>query len=229
MQSIFIDKVTIMLRHFREGAGLSQSEISHRLKIGLRSYQRYEAGESIPSIDLVYSLGKELGFELKDFFAPHELKDSLPGLRFIKDHADEKKFLASSDIVESKILEFFHSSEFKRIQESGKIKEIKNHDWFMKSPFPLELASPKSSIINPVAKKISGFSSDTVPTLAGQTDPKLLGLIWGILLDGNYRYFEQDTTPILPRGQFRLNVKGIYSQVNQNYLCLNLLKLERLR
>ena len=70
----FLDKVIIQLRHNREAKGLSQQQLADLLEIGLRSYQRYENGESTPPIDLLYQASKVLNFDIKDLFDSTKLQ-----------------------------------------------------------------------------------------------------------------------------------------------------------
>lgn len=63
------------LKHLREQAGLTQEELSRRCGIPLRTYQRWESGESAarPSIPQVKALCRELKIsieELPDEFGP---------------------------------------------------------------------------------------------------------------------------------------------------------------
>lgn len=226
-QKIFIDKVTVMLRCHREAAGMSQSELADRLKIGLRSYQRYESGESIPSIDIIYLISQILNFNLKDFFAPHELKDFVPGLRLFTGER-EHEFQELPNVRESNLLNFFNSPEYKQIVDSGDIRNIRNCEYFMKSNFPMALSSPRGTILNPVAQKKTGFHSDSISTSVGQNDPKHLAAIWGILMDHETLFFEQETTPTFPKGKFKMIARAAFSNVNQHYMVLSVLDFEEL-
>lgn len=63
------------LKQLREGLGLTQEELSRRCNIPLRTYQRWEAGETIarPTIPQVKALCRELKIpieKLPDDFGP---------------------------------------------------------------------------------------------------------------------------------------------------------------
>lgn len=63
------------LKYLREQSGLTQEELSRRCGIPLRTYQRWESGESIarPNIPQVKALCRELKVlieELPDEFGP---------------------------------------------------------------------------------------------------------------------------------------------------------------
>ena len=63
------------LRHLRERAGLTQEELARRCGIPLRTYQRWETGETAarPNIRQIKALCKELNIpigDLPDEFAP---------------------------------------------------------------------------------------------------------------------------------------------------------------
>lgn len=65
----------LSLRHLREQAGLTQEELARRSGIPLRTYQRWETGETLarPNIKQIKALCRELDIPIKDLpddFAP---------------------------------------------------------------------------------------------------------------------------------------------------------------
>lgn len=217
MPKTFLDKVIVLLRHYREAAGMSQSEIADRLKIGLRSYQRYESGESVPSIDLIYLLSKVLKFEMKDFFAPEE--SELDGFK-IYTGTDRDNFLTLPEVKQSQILEFYQGPEYKKILQSGDIKQIRNSSFFMNCPLPLAISSTKASVLNPAALKLTGFNNDHVPTSTSVDDVKKLGLMWAKMMNFDEAYFEHTSETVFPRGKAINNSKGIFAKSENHYLTI---------
>ena len=226
-QKLFIDKVIIMLRHYREAAGLSQSEVAERLNIGLRSYQRYESGESVPSIDLVFLMSKVLNFKLKEMFCPDEMVSSMEGFKLFT-AGEEAQFKDDPAIVDSKLLDFFHSEEFRTILKGGDIKKMKEIPFFMDSTYPLSFSNPKTTILNPVAQKLTGFNHEVVPTPSGQTSPKELGYIWAVFLDNETAFYHQETFPTFPKGKCRMIAKGAFQKLENHYGALALLDISSL-
>lgn len=219
-QKLFVDKVTVMLRHYREASGMSQSELADALKIGLRSYQRYESGDSVPSIDLVYLLSRVLNFDLRELFSPHDLKAHIPNVRFYEKE-NEKMFLTDSYVVESKILEIFNSNEFSKILDTGETKLIKNFDKFVNSPFPLALSTPKQTIINHTGQKQIGISHDVMSTVGPHNDARVMGLIWANCMDHKICFYDHEIKPRFPKGEMKLIVRGIFSGHHNHYMVLS--------
>lgn len=75
----------LSLRQLREQAGLTQEELARRSGIPLRTYQRWETGETLarPNIKQIKALCRELNIPIKDLpddFAPKRAssKDASP-------------------------------------------------------------------------------------------------------------------------------------------------------
>ncbi|MFP5387566.1 MAG: helix-turn-helix transcriptional regulator [Bacteriovoracia bacterium] len=214
-----------MLRHYREASGLSQSEVAEKLNIGLRSYQRYESGESVPSVDLVFLMSKVLDFELKDMFDPQSIVAGIQGFKLFNAN-EEAQFKDDPDIVESKLLDIFHSEEFNSVLIGGEIKKTKEIPLFRDSLFPLSFSTPKTTILNPTAQKLTGFNHEVVPTPSGQTSPRELGSIWAVLLDKDKAFFHQETFPNFPKGKSKMLSKGAFCKIQNNYGALALLDIK---
>jgi transcriptional regulator with XRE-family HTH domain len=227
-QKLFVDKVTVMLRHYREASGMSQSELAEAIQIGLRSYQRYESGESVPSIDIVYLMSKALNFELKDLFCPRELTSQVPGLK-IFDHDNQREFLTHTLVVESRLVDIFKSDEFARVLETGDIKLIRESELFRTNPYAVALSGPKHTIINQVVQRQSGIHHDSVPTTTGHDDPRALGIAWANFMDRETCYFQQETRPSFPRGEARMITRGIFAAQNNHYFILSVAEIEFIR
>lgn len=226
-QKLFVDRLTVLLRHYRESTGMSQSEVSERLKIGLRSYQRYEAGESVPSIDLLYLLSKELKFELKELFSPETQKSFLSDFKFYTNE-DKRHFTNNLDVLNSRLLDIYHSNEFKKVLESGDIRLIKENEIFKNAQYSLSLSHPKHTVFNPFAQKLTGSHADTFPTTSLHGDPKQMGMAWSLVMEREECFFENRLAPEFPKGLATMEVKGIYTGQNNHYLVLALLNINML-
>jgi len=219
-EKVFVDKVTVMMRFFREATGKSQSEIAELLNIGLRSYQRYESGESIPSIDIIYNLSRALNFELKDMFSPELKNELVPDFKIYKGE-EEKLFLQDPEVVTSKLMEIFNSPLYQKSLESGDFKIMKESPEFMNSPFCLAISQPRNTLLNTASTKVGGAHSDIVTTTSGHGDLKKLAMVWGLFMDSPVCYFEDITYPTFPKGKVKMRVKGIFSSFNGNYQILS--------
>ena len=224
-QKLFVDKMTVLLRHYREASGKSQSELADAVKIGLRSYQRYESGESVPSIDLIYLISKELNFELKEMFSPEDMRTELPHMK-IFDENNLHLFTDDSDIINCKLLEIYESPEFKNVLETGDFKSLREYAPFYQSPYKLVVSTPKQSLVNLATQKAGGFHSDVVPTMIGHDDARKLGITWAIFMDKKQAFFSDNTEPVIPKGKCKMKVKGIFTNHNRNYVTLAFSEIE---
>lgn len=68
MSELYINKFLTLLRHYRQQARISQSDMARVLGVSLRTYQRIENGESEPSLDLIAKSAEHLGFHLNELF-----------------------------------------------------------------------------------------------------------------------------------------------------------------
>ena len=64
----FLMDFSVLLRMKREKLSFSQFELSSKLGISLRTYQRIECGESEPSLSQVYKLAHILNFDVSEIF-----------------------------------------------------------------------------------------------------------------------------------------------------------------
>ena len=71
----FLKDFSVLLRLKRERLNFSQFELSSKLGISLRTYQRIECGDSEPSLSQVYKLAYILNFDVSEIFH-HEHKSS---------------------------------------------------------------------------------------------------------------------------------------------------------
>jgi transcriptional regulator with XRE-family HTH domain len=227
LQKALTDKFTELLKIHREASGLSQTDISEMLRIGLRSYQRYESGESSPSIEITYLLSRILKFELKELFEIKNPQHIIPGLKIY--HPNEVDQFMKKDLIEkSGFMAMTQSKEFQRILEKGDIKEIKKLHFFNSSNFSFSLSNPKNTILNTEALKITGFEDEIVPTNLGQDNPNLMGLIWANFLDTGSCFFEQVTYPNFPFGKSKMTVMGYYTNASQNHLVFGVLDFSKI-
>lgn len=226
LQKALTEKFTLILKNYREVSGLSQTDISEMLSIGLRSYQRYESGESSPSLEVTYLLSRILKFELRELFETENFNHIIPGLKIY--HPDQIETFANDSLVQqSEFLTFINSHDFQLVINKVDIREIRRSQFFNSSKFPLSLSNPRITILNSEALRLTGFNEDAVQTSLGQDNPGLMGLIWANLLDTKGCYFEQTTYPEFPNGKSKMIVKGFYKTFSQNHFVLGLLDISK--
>ena len=69
-----LNRFKVQLKLLRLSTGFSQQELSQKLKISLRSYQRLETGEATPSLDQLLAMTDIFQIKLDDFFHYKDVK-----------------------------------------------------------------------------------------------------------------------------------------------------------
>lgn len=128
---IFINKFIIRLRYYREEENLSQVEMANLLQIGLRTYQRYESGESIPPLYLLYPLSKILKVNPEDFIAEKEpLNHDWVN---IYEGTERKIFEQDPIIKESRLFDIFNSEEYRKVLKHQDLNLMRENPLFKSS------------------------------------------------------------------------------------------------
>lgn len=68
MLTTFADKFSTLLKYNRQRAGLTQVEVAVKADIGIRTYQRLESAEALPSIEVLFTLSQILEFKFSEIF-----------------------------------------------------------------------------------------------------------------------------------------------------------------
>lgn len=68
MLTTFTDKFSTLLKYYRLRAGLTQVEVAVKADIGIRTYQRLESAEALPSIEVLFILSQILDFKFSEIF-----------------------------------------------------------------------------------------------------------------------------------------------------------------
>ena len=221
----FLDSIVIQLRHYREANHFSQSDLATKLNCGLRSYQRYESGESIPPIDFLYQASKVMGFSLSNLMAPSEkLKDD-PNFQ---PYESEQIFLRLPLIQASQLLSLANSEVMAEVMRSGELAQLKTFIAFMKAPYCLGLSTPKQTIFNDAFLEKTGLGQHIVHGHTGYENLGQLGSIWGTLLEKHYQYFIESNPIGFPRGRFLKTTHGIFKNVGRKYYVLAVMDLEKI-
>lgn len=217
MINLFLEQFSIQLRFNREACGLSQQELSERLHIGYRTYQRFETGESIPSLDVVYLLSKELKFKLKDIFSPSENIKLNNRIKFYT--PDEESIFMSDPLVNKSRLLELAAHGF-----SEDYEELANIEIFNSSPYPLVITTPKNIIFNPKLKSILKFQNTVRSTISSDMIREL-GVLWASLIESNYKYFEERRKHRFPSGNIEMNLKSIFLKKNNRYIIFSVVDI----
>ena len=221
----FLDKMIIQLRHYREANQLSQTQMAEILKIGARSYQRYENGESVPSVDFIYMASKVLKFKVSDLFSPEEVALQIDGFRICK--PEEKLSFEADPLVQgSGLVAFTDSFAGKQVTKTGDLTLLKKMPEFMDCPYPLTVSNPKATFLNKAAQAKSGFIfSHLVATQTGSEDIKSLGIVWATLIEKGNTYFTYLKHAQMPNGRMRLDGRHIFRADHRSYVVFGVIDI----
>ncbi len=226
-QKLITEKVSAVLKKCREEKGLSQSELADILQIGLRSYQRYESGESKPTIDMAFHLSKVLKFELKDLFDEDSFKTLLPGLKvYLPEEIDE--FLNHRLVMDSKLMELYKSKELESVLKSGDFTQIRNLPSFRDNQCGISFSTTKSTILNPALVSGLNLTTDTIPTAGGHMDKMRMSIVWASVIDNDQCCFEDQGEVNFPSGKFFGTVRGIYMTRKKQNIILSAIEFHKI-
>ena len=217
----FLDQIVIQLRHYREARGISQVEAASLLRVGTRSYQRYEAGESIPTIDILYELAGILNFDLKDLFNPLKTAMLVPGFTIVEDSAG-----MNGAQLSLYPLELLDTNAMKETLQHGDLKRIKYADAFKNSKLPLAFSTPRQTILNLAAREALGIDNDLIPTHHLTGDIAQMGVIWGALIQRDNKIANFKTSIETLKGKLEINSLSIFITGKEQYYLLRNLEIK---
>jgi transcriptional regulator with XRE-family HTH domain len=226
-QTLITEKVSAVLKKCRENKGLSQSELADILQVGLRTYQRYESGESTPTIDVVFHLSKVLKFELKDLFDEDSSKTNLPQLKvYSPEEADE--FLNHRLVRDSKLMELYKSKELASVLKSGDCTQVRDVPLFRDNQYGVALSTVKTTVLNPALVSVLNFTTDTNPTASGHMDKMRMSYLWAEIIDNDYCFFKDLADVSFPSGNFIGDVLGIYISNKKQNIILSAMDIHKI-
>ena len=219
----FLDKIVIQLRLLRESRGYSQQQMADLINVGLRSYQRYESGESIPSIDLLYQACKVLDFELKDLFDNEEAKTYK---HFVPHSENEQTFMQDQTVKSSGIVEFINSPTHKKLRETGDVEQLIQIPEFMHAQYAFVVATPKLTILNHMAKSQGCFSQNIIPTHLPHQNKIHLVKMWAYLIEMAPASFEHKMELATDVGMKQVKGKYFFHKNDGKYFVTGVLNYE---
>lgn len=224
---LIVEKVSAVLKKCREEKGLSQSELADILQIGLRSYQRYESGESVPTVDVVFFLSTVLKFELKDLFDVDSSTTHLPHLKvYPPEEADE--FLNHRLVRDSKLMDLYKSKELASVLKSGDFTQIRDVPSFRDSQCGIAFSTIKYSILNPALVSVLNFTTDNIPTASGHMDQMRMSFVWAAVIDNEYCLFKDQSEVDYPSGKFIVDVRGLYMTHKKQNIIISAVELQKI-
>lgn len=223
MPKAFLDQIMLQIKHFREEEGFTQSEMAEKLKIGMRSYQRYESGESVPSLNFIYEASQVLNFTVKELFSPLEAIERVGEVTFFPGQKREE-FIAETGTYASNLFAVQESLLLKEALLNNNPELLRKEVLFQDPAIMMSVSTPKITLLNQRATKELGTPSDMMPTSSFHSSPRNVGILWAALLQTRPDYFIIKNRIDLPTGPKFVKAHAIFVSLNGHYLILRYLK-----
>ena len=218
-----LNQIIIQIKHFREEAGFTQTEMAEKLEIGMRSYQRYESGEAIPSLNFIFAAATILKFDIKDLFSPLEMLNKIGEVTFYSGDRREE-FINSSGPEVKELFTIRKSELFKEALQKNKLEAMKRNSLFYNSSQLLAISTPRITLLNPSARKALSFANDFINTSTFHSSPKNVGILWAALLQNMPEFFIMKTCINVSSEQICLESHNLFIKMNDHYFILRSFK-----
>jgi len=204
---------SVQLRHHREACKLSQQELAERIKIGYRTYQRFESGETTPSLDIIFQLAKELDFKLHEIFLPDNRIEKILQLKVFNEE-NEHEFLNDPQVYGSKLL------ELSKIDITNGIEAITQNPLFKNSTYYLGVTTFRNVNLNNAVRDKLGFKSNVISTPAATEYVREQGILWAYMMANGNKYAIEKRTYKYPAGVATLTLKRVLIEQNDVYAMI---------
>ncbi len=197
-----LERVVFKIKYNRAHLGISQQEMAKKLDISHRKYQRIEALESSPSLEMLFSLSQILKIKFSELSSP-EVPNFIP---------ENFEILNLSEDSLKTIFESTKSSNFFDLANNGEIESVINSnfqeilklDSFMESNYPLYLSDYNTTYLNPSLRKITNRPNDSKPTYQGWKDKKTFAQVWDMFTCFDIKYSKVTSEIKTPAGEITL-------------------------
>lgn len=220
----FLDQLMLQVKHLREEAGLTQLDMAEKLKIGIRSYQRYESCDSAPPIDFLYHASAILGFNLKELMFPQDNLSSIGEVHFFGED-ERNEFLERSGKDLTDLFSILKSLSFQQALIKNRPSILRDDISFQNSRDALSLSNIRTTLLNPSAQLAFDCTGDIIPTSSFHCNPKHVGILWGSLLLVKPAYFSLQNVLDTPSGNKTLHSSNVFLSVNKNHFIFGKLLL----
>lgn len=209
---------SVQLRHHREACELSQQELAEKIKIGYRTYQRYETGEATPSLDVIFQLSNVLGFKLDEMFSPDKSIDRILDVKFFNTN-NEHEFLNDQYVSGSQITKLVSKDI------TGGIEPIILDPLFAESSYFMAVTTFRNITLNNAVRDKLGFKSNVISTSAATEFVREQGILWAYMILNNKKYAIEKRSFVYPAGSFSMYLKRILIEQNNLYVILNVVEI----
>ena len=186
------------MRHIR---GFTQTEFAKAINVSKRNYQRIEALEAIPSLDMMYKIAKTLDVDFDYLYSPKLVTDELYDTKFF--HTEEE-FIQIEKVKNSSFQNLMNSTDVKDVIDSGKLEDILNVDAFMNDSNGLFICDYNTMYLNESLKTFTNRPSHKQSTHIGWKDLQRFALLLDALYTYNpqYMHFTHNAQRLAPKGDY---------------------------
>jgi len=209
---------SVQLRHHREACDLSQQELAEKINIGYRTYQRYETGESTPSLDVIFQLSIVLNFKLDEIFSPEKAIDRNLDVKFFNEN-NEHEFLNDKFVLGSQILQLTSKDI------AGGIESIVLDPLFAESSYFMAVTTFRNITLNNTVRDRLGFKSNVISTSAATAFVREQGILWAYMILNSKKYAIEKRSFVYPAGPVTMYLKRILIEQNNQYAILNVVDI----
>jgi len=215
----FLRQIMYQIKLHREDAGISQAKMSDLLKIGIRSYQRYETCDATPSINFLHQASTLLGLNLKDIISPLENLKSIGDVTFFR-HDQRDDFLAEARDEFKELFNLMESPYFKQVLAKNDPSILRQEARFQNTSKLFALSTIKTTLLNGPAQIQYNSATDLVSTATFHIKPKNVAILWGSLLQVRPAYFIFKRIVELSSGTIHYVSFNIFIEFKNNYFVL---------
>ncbi len=198
----YVRRCIIKIRYMRHIRGFTQTDFAKAINVSKRNYQRIEALEAIPSLDMMYKIAKTLEVDFDYLYSPKLITDELYDTRFF---ASEDEFNKTVEVVRTQnFVELSEDQSVKDVVESGNLENILECERFMSDPNGLFICDYNYMYLNDALKKFTNRSSHKHSTHIGWKDLSRFSLLLDALYtyNPNYKFFTHEAQRVVPRGEY---------------------------
>ncbi|MAE58001.1 MAG: hypothetical protein CME69_03920 [Halobacteriovorax sp.] len=197
----YVRRCIIKIRYMRHIRGFTQTEFAKAINVSKRNYQRIEALEAIPSLDMMYKIAKTLEVDFDYLYSPKLVTDELYDTKFF---SSQEEFATIDKVANSNFLNLMNSEEVKTVVESASLEDILNVEEFMNDSNGLFICDYNTMYLNNALKTFTNRSTHKQSTHIGWKDLQRFSLLLDALYTYNpaYMHFTHKAQRVTPKGDY---------------------------
>ena len=197
-----IERVIFKIKYNRAHCGISQAEMAKKLDMSHRKYQRIEAMESTPTLDMLFETAQLLKIKFNELTSP-DVPQELPGNFRVLSNNEEALKSEFLSLKESNFFDLANSGEIENIIKTN-IKDIMKIKAFTESDFPLYISDYNTTYMNDSLRRITNRPLEHKPTYQGWKDKRTFAQVWDFLTCFDIKYCKITSDMKTPAGDMTI-------------------------